>query len=391
MRGRGRHGRIVSLACGALVGIAVLITAGWAGTTSTEGAAPAAVQGPPAIAQAKAMVAKAQKPVPGPSVPRFNAAKLSGKNVWFVSFALAIPYSQQVWLGVQQGAKALGMHVTAFDAKFSAAEMARGIDLALNDKADAIIVHSLSASLVAPALKKAHAAGVKIISAETQNPGRRLPDVPSTVDALAGHSYSAKSKVMAAHVVADSGGKANVLFLSTSDIGPGSKQGTDTFVATMKKLCSSCPVKTTDAPVGQWSGLTQRISSLLRQNPSINYVVPIFDGMAVYLVPGIQSAGLANKVKIVTGDGTPSVLSNIRQHNIVIGDAGQPNVWTGMAILDQTARVLAGVKPLTDVRIPFRFFTASNVGSLNLKLKDPTSWYTRANILTSYKRIWGVK
>jgi hypothetical protein len=59
--------------------------------------------------------------------------------------------------------------------------------------------------------------------------------------------------------------------------------------------------------------------------------------------------------------------------------------------MDQTARVLAGVKPLVDVKIPFRLFTAKNVGSLNLKLKDPTPWYTKANVLAGYKRIWGVK
>jgi ribose transport system substrate-binding protein len=361
---------------------------GGGGASSSQSTAPAGTNG--TTSQAKAIVAKAQNPVPGPSVPAFDASSVKGKNIWFVSFALAIPYSQQVWAGVQEAAAALGAHVTSFDAKFSAAEVSRGINLAVNAKADAIIVHSIPASLVAPAIAKAHAAGIKIISAETQNPGPRLPDVPNTVDALAGHSYSAKTRVFAADIAADSNAKANVIFLSANDIGPGSKQGTATFVQSMKRFCPTCPVKVEDAPVAQWSGLTQRIASLLRQNPKVNYVVPIFDGMAVYLVPGIQSAGLANKVKIVTGDGTPSVLQELKNHNIVIGDAGQANVWTGLAIMDQTARVLSGEKPLSDVKIPFRFFTAKNVGSLNLKLKDPTPWYTKANVLADYKRIWEV-
>jgi ribose transport system substrate-binding protein len=351
--------------------------------------APAGTKNP--IGVAKAIVAQAEKPVPGPSAPPFDAKTLRGKKVWFVSYALSIPYSQQVWLGVQEAAKALGIHVTSFDAKFSAAEVARGISLAVNDKANAIIVHSLSASLVAPALAKAHAAGIKIISAETQNPGPPLPDVPKTVDALAGHSYSAKTRALAADIVADSNGHANVIFLSANDIGPGSMQGTATFVSTMKQLCVGCKVQVTDAPVAQWAGLTTRITSLLRRNPNVNYVVPIFDGMAVYLVPGIESAGLASKVKIVTGDGTPSVLADVLKHNIVIGDAGQPNVWTGLAIMDQTARVLAGVKPLANVGIPFRFFTASNLGGLNLNLKDATPWFTRSNVLADYERIWELK
>jgi ribose transport system substrate-binding protein len=343
------------------------------------------------VATAKAIVAQDEKPVSGPSLPSFNAKKVKGDSVWFVSYALSIPYSQQVLAGVKEASTALGIHVTAFDGNFSAAAVARGISLAVAAKAKAIIVHSISASEVAPAIQAAHAAGIKVISAETQNPGPPLPDVPKTVTALVSHSYSAKAVAMAAEVAADSGGNANVLFLSANDIGPGSAQGTATFVKTMGQLCPSCTVQVTDAPVEQWSGLTQRIASLLQENPNVNYVVPIFDGMVEYLVPGIESAGLASKVKIVTGDGTASVLQDIKQHNIVIGDAGQPNVWTGLAIMDQTARVLAGVKPVVNEKIPFRFFTAQNVGGLNLNFSLTNPWYTSSNVLADYERIWELK
>jgi ribose transport system substrate-binding protein len=309
--------------------------------------------------------------------------------VWFISLALAIPYSQQVWDGVEQGAEALGMEAKSFDGKFSPTDVSRGIDLAIQDKADAIILHALPPSVVAPALAKADAAGIKLISAETQNPGPPLPDVPDTIDAIAGHSYSKPATIMAAKVVADSGGDANVLFYSASDIGPGSKQGTDTFVAEMKKLCADCKVKVTDSPIAQWSGMTQRIASTLRANPDINYVVPIFDGMAVYLVPGIQSAGAADRVKIVSGDATPSVLENLKRGTVVIGDVGQPNVWTGVAIMDQTARVLAGETPLEDIGVQYRLFTESNVGDLDLK-SDPTPWYGDVDFIGAYKKIWGL-
>jgi ribose transport system substrate-binding protein len=342
------------------------------------------------VAQAKAWVSLMEKPVSkGPPGRAFDASSLRGKKVWFVSFALAINYSQQVWRGLQEAAKPLGITVKSFDGKFSPAEVSRGIALAVQDKADAIVVHSLPPVVVAPAIDKAAKAGVKIIAAEIQNPGPPLPGTPKTVSAIAGHSYSIPTKTMASLIVADSNAKANVLFLSANDIGPGSKQGTATFVGTMKKLCPSCKVQVTDAPVAQWSGLTTRIASLLRSNPSINYVAPIFDGMAVYLVPGIRSAGAANRVKVVSGDATPSVIENIQRRNIVIGDVGQPNVWTGWAIVDQTARVLAGQKPLQDVGIRYRLFTARNVGTINTK-GDPTNWYGPLDFRAAYKKIWGV-
>lgn len=343
------------------------------------------------VEEAQSLVAAAEEAVTqGPPGPDFDASGVSGKKIWFVSLALAIPYSQQVWQGVQDSAQALGMEAKSFDGKFSPAEVSRGIDLAVQDQADAIIVHSLPPVVVAPALAKAAEAGVKLISAETQNPGPPLPDVPDTIDAIAGHSYSIPTEAMAAQVVADSEGDANVLFLSVSDIGPGSGQGTDAFVAKMKELCPACPVEVVDSPVAQWSGLNQRVSSLLRSRPDVNYIVPIFDGMAVYIVPGIQAAGLADEVSLVSGDATPSVLENLRDGNIVIGDVGQPNVWTGWAIVDQTARVLVGEPTLEDVGLQYRLFTANNVGDLDLN-GNPTEWYGDVDFEADYRAIWGVE
>ncbi len=387
----GAWGRFTKVAAGLLAGVAVATSAAFAGSSTTSRVAPS-VANASGITEAKAIVAKSVKPITkGPPGPAFDASSASGKKVWFVSFALSIAYSQQVWKGVQMAADALGMEAKSFDGKFSATETARGIELAIQDKADAIVVHSLPPSVVAPALAKADAAGVKLISAETQNPGPPLPDVPKTIDAIAGHSYSIPTTIMAAKIVADSGGKANVLFLSVNDIGPGSKQGTATFVAKMKQLCPTCKVKVMDTPVAQWSGLTTRIQSLLRSNPDVNYVAPIFDGMAVYIVPGISAMGAGDKVKLVSGDATPSVLENLKRGNVVIGDVGQPNVWTGMAIIDQTARVLAGVKPLQNVGIRYRLFDSSNVKGLNLKTNDPTPWYGNVDFLAAYKTLWGVQ
>lgn len=383
-----RPWRRVRWHCGVVAGVALVALAGCGSSQSQKGTSSGATSG--GVAQAKAIVAKAEQPISQPpSAPKFDATGLKGKSIWFVSYSFGIPYAQQVWRGVQEAASALGMKATSFDGKFSASEESRGIGLAVAAKADAIIVHSLPASVVAPALARAHAAGIKLISAETQNPGPALPDVPKTIDAIAGHSYSIPTRTMAAQVVADSNGHANVLFFSANDIGPGSKQGTDTFVATMHQLCQGCHVKVVDAPVAQWSSLGQRVSSLLRSDPSINYVVPIFDGMSVYMVPGVRSAGAQNRVKIVSGDATSSVLENIERHNVVIGDVGQPNVWTGWAIVDQVARVLTGQKPLDDVGIKYRLFTQNNVGGLNLN-GDPTAWYGTTDFRGAYKQIWGI-
>jgi len=376
-----------TLAC-----VAVLAVAGCGGDDDEDepaGGGAATSETSAGVEEATSMVEEAEQPITeGPSVPAFDASGASGKKVWFVSLALAIPYSQQVWDGVQQGADALGVETKSFDGKFSPADVTRGIDLAIQDKADAIILHSLPAGVVAPALEKADEAGIQIVSAETQNPGPPLPDVPDTVDALAGHSYTIPAETMAAKVVEDSGGDANVLFLSASDIGPGSKQGTDAFVAKMEELCPDCEVKVEDSPVAQWAGLTESIPSMLRANPDVNYIVPIFDGMAVTILPGIRSAG-AEDVKLVSGDATPSVLEAMASGDVVVGDVGQPNVWTGVGIMDQTARLLVGEEPVEDIGVQYRLFTDTNVGEIDLKA-DPSTWYGDVDFLGDYEEIWGV-
>ena len=344
---------------------------------------------PPGVQEAKQIVSERTGQITeGPSVPAFDASKVNGKNVWFVSLALSVPYSQQVWTGVKQSAEALGMKASSFDGKFSPADVTRGIDLAIQDKADAIILHSLPAAVVAPAIKKAHDAGIKIIEAETQNPGEPLPTVPDTVDALAGHSYAIPAETMAAQIAADSGGKAKVHFFSASDIGTGSKQGTDAFVAKLKELCPDCEVKVEDAPVAQWAGLTQRVQSLLRAEPDIDYLVPIFDGMAVTMLPGIKSSGNTD-VKLVSGDATQSVLESLQKGETVLADVGQPNVWTGAGIMDQTARVLAGEPPVDDIGVQYRMFTEDNLKGVDLKA-DPSTWYGDVDFMADYKKIWGV-
>lgn len=342
------------------------------------------------VEEAKRMVAEAEKPITeGPSAPAFDASGANGKKVAFVSLALSIPYSGQVWSGFQQGGEALGVTTTSYDGKFSPAEVSKGVDLAIQDNADAIVLHALPANVVAPAVKKAEEAGIPVISAETQDPGPALPEVPEEVDAIAGHSYSIPARIMAAKVVADSGGKANAIFFSASDIGPGSKQGTDAFVAKMKELCPDCKVEVQDSPTSQWSDLTQRTSSLLRSNPDVTHLVPIFDGMVTTMLPGIRSAGATGNVEIVTGDATDSVLEAMKSGDVVSGDVGQPNVWTGVAVMDQTARVLAGEEPLEDVGIKYRLFTDNNIDDIDLQA-PPSTWYGDVDFLSEYKKIWGV-
>jgi hypothetical protein len=70
-------------------------------------------------------------------------------------------------------------------------------------------------------------------------------------------------------------------------------------------------------------------------------------------------------------------------------DVGGPNQWYGVALADQTLRILAGQPAVANENVPLRLFTRDNVGSINPK-KDESTWYGSVNPITVYHKLWGL-
>jgi len=378
-----RWGRIVVLA-GTAVSLVALGLAG--GSSATTRMSPAA-----GVAQAKKLVAQYEQPPKwAPPGKPFDASKAKGKSIWYVSLSLSIPFEQYMLKGIQEGAATVGAKGVGFDGKFSAAEGARGIEQAIQSKASVIMVGGFEPSLVGPALADAKKAGIPVIMANVQDPGPARSDYPPAVKGFATHSFSWPGKVEADFVTADSNGTANVLFLSTSDLPHITSPMKDAFINELKRVCPNCKVKVIDVPSSQWNQLQTKTPSLIRANPDANYIVPDFDGMVIFTLPGVHSAGAQGKVKIVSFNATPSVMKALKNHDVVVGETGGPNLLQGWAFADQALRVAAGYPPLPDIGIKDRLFTADNINSINLGAEEST-WYGEGDYAAAYKKLWGVK
>jgi ribose transport system substrate-binding protein len=357
-----------------------------ASSSATSGLSPSA-----GIAEAKKLVKQyEQAPKWKPPGTPFDASKAKGKSIWYVSLSLSIPFEKYMLQGIQQGAASVGAKGVGFDGKFSAAEGARGIEQAIQSKASVIMVGGFEPSLVGPALADAEKAGIPVIMANVQDPGPARSDYPSAVKAFATHSFSWPGKVEADFVTADSGGKANIVFMSTSDLPHITSPMKDAFLNELKRVCPGCKVKVMDVPSGQWNTLQTKTASLIRSNPDVDYIVPDFDGMVIFALPGVHSAGAQGKVKIVSFNATPSVMKALKNKDVVVGETGGPNLLQGWAFADQALRVAAGVKPLADIGIKDRLFTADNINSINLG-DEESSWYGEGDYAAAYKKLWGVK
>ena len=70
-------------------------------------------------------------------------------------------------------------------------------------------------------------------------------------------------------------------------------------------------------------------------------------------------------------------------------DVGSPLGWSGYAIADNGLRILAGVTPVKDEKIPLRTFDRTNIGTVDLNASDAT-WYGPTDYKVEYKKLWGI-
>jgi ribose transport system substrate-binding protein len=342
-----------------------------------------------AITEAQRLVAAAEQPLKNWQPPGgpFDASKARGKSIWYVSLNLAIPFEQYMLQGIKEGAAVVGAKGVGFDGKSQVSEFTRGIEEAVQAKAAVIMIGGIQPKLVGPAMAAAKQAGIPLIVANTQDPGPPLPEYASQVVASATHSFSVPGKVEADFIVADSQANASVIFITSSDIPVICGLEQDAFTREMARLCPKCHAIVVDVPTSQWNNLAPKTASLIRANPAVTYLVPVFDGMVIYMVPGVTSADAQSRVKIVSFNATPSVMQDLKRHYVVVAETGGPNLLQGWAFADEALRVLSGVRPLNDLGIPNRLFTAQNIDSIDLT-KPEWTWYGPLDFQAKYRSLW---
>lgn len=341
------------------------------------------------VAEAKQLVAAAEKApttfeAPGPA---FDASKARGKSAWMVA-SLSIPSGLQSFEGAKEGAGTMDVKMTGVDGKSQVPVYQRTIQQATAAGADAIIVKTFPPKLFAPDLNKAAKKGVAVISSEAQDPGPLSPDGPPSVKASVDLCHACAGRLMADFAVADSNGKANVLIIWSSDartIGEPQLKGIKSELA---RLCPDCKTKLVDVPLAQWATRLATVTqSAVTSDPSINYVMPLYDGAVPFMAPAVKAANAQKRVKFVTNNATAAVLKMLKNDDVVAADVGNGQRRVGWAHADQLLRVLSGAKPVEDVKVPLRLFTSNNIDSVDLDGSED-DWYGDVDYRKAYQDLW---
>lgn len=293
--------------------------------------------------------------------PPFDASKVAGKSIFEIPLSSTIPFVAAMSKEMHKAADRFGIEYTAWENEGSPPEWVRGMDQAISRHVDLIILQGApDPDLLQPQLRRAEEAGIPVLATFIIDEDE---SVPPHLTATVRTPATRRLRLVSDYVIAQTKGKANVLVLTSNDIrisraiGPAIE---DEFA----KRCPSCSVTVADVPLADWASKIQTtVQSEITSNPDLNYVIPIFDGMAQYAVAGVLQAGASDRVSVATSDGTPSVIADLARGRVVKLEAGTNPAWIAWANMDQAMRMLSGAGPIKsgNENLPIRLIDESNV------------------------------
>ncbi|MHB1171713.1 MAG: sugar ABC transporter substrate-binding protein [Lacisediminihabitans sp.] len=368
-----------------VVGVSACSTATPSSTSSSSSTASSAA----GVAAATAELAKYTDvptfQAPGPSI---DISSLKGKTVYSIVQNASIPFLAITGTAEEAVAKSNGINFVDYPTQGTSAEWIRGINQAISAKVGAILLNGLDPRLVAPQVAAAKAAGIPVVSAQFFDLSQ-ASQIPADLAGSRSDNFTLAAQLQADWVIKDTKGKADVIVVENQE-----QLSTLAMIASLKtefaKNCPGCTVKFINVPSADWATKIQsQVQSALVADPSINYVIPIYDPMTQFVVPAITAVGKTGSVHIATFNGTPAALTMLEQGNVVSMDIGENLSWLAYANLDQLYRAMLGKPLLTDEKTAFRVFTKDNV----IDTGTPPQFNTGLgdSYTSGYQALWGVK
>lgn len=362
--------RIVPIA-GAVAGLALLMPAGAANAVDLEAVAAS-------IAQHQTL------PAFEPAGEPFDArACMADKKLMVVPFSSAVEFTGGVANRMTEIAEEIGFQYDHYQTQGQPSQWIQGINQAITQDYDLVDVLMSDPRVLVPQAVQADQAGVKIVAAHAAGfdtpPPEPFLEVPI--------NYTRAGELMAQWAIHKTEGKANILAIVSEDSFSANSLMNGINVATAD--CEDCKVEFVNVPVTDWATRMQStVQSALLRDPSINYIIPIYDGMAQFVVPAVELTQSADRVKIATFNGSPYVLQLVQQGRVEM-DIGESIDWVAHAIVDAEMRILCGLPPVKDPKVPLYIFDASNVDSAGNPPQISTG-YGDAYV-EGYRKLWGIQ
>lgn len=353
-----------------------------------DGGGGAAEGGEEIVSECQDTINAAKEPLefeaPGPPI---DTSSLRGNSVTFVSLAQSVPTIADAATQTQEAGREVGIDVDIFDAKGDVRRMQQGIRQAVSQQKDAIILLGIPTDVTQGALEEAADAGIPVVSELNNEP---MPDEPGqgageNIFATTAPSYVEVGGWLACKAIIDTDGQANVIIFGAKELKPSAKE-VEGMRAILER-CGECTVEENSTPVAEWQtrlpGLAQ---SEIRRNPEVNYLLPLYDGMGIFVTAGVRQAGV-DDVKVASFNAAPAALELVQQGDIFTADPGQPPGWLAWGGLDQAMRGMLDEEP-ADPRLPLRFFDDENLEGVDVEDQDALFG---SEFRDGFRELWGVE
>lgn len=312
------------------------------------------------------LAAKAEAELAGyKAIPQFTApgepfdakACMAGKKILSIPASSAIPFLSTINAAMAKLATEIGFEFQVWENQGQVSQWVQGLNHGASNKFDLIeLLAGADPRALEPQVKAAQEAGSKVVAAHLTGFEQA---VPGGVDGVVPIDYKRAGELLAWWSIAKTDGKTNALVLVSNEA-----LSTDSMVSGIKEVfdtqCPDCKYNIVNVPIPEWATKIQpTVQSALVADPNINYVIPIYDSMAQFVVPAITITGKGDSVKIATFNGTPFVIGMIQNGQVEM-DIGENLDWIAHGVLDSHMRRLCGLEVVNDPKIPFLIFDKSN-------------------------------
>ena len=343
------------------------------------------------ITEAKAAMAAFAEPLTSfPEEPTLaTPPDMQGKKVVIIPLGDQIPVIHGVAMGIEDAMKAVGATTTICDGKFNPTSVADCLKQAGDQGADAVVSLFVDYAMAGTAFDALAAKGVHVLIGGVAPTGGRQPDAT-----LAFYDNTGRVKklwhAMAASAVANGGADTQALFLTLMDSST-TRDASAQAVKRFGELCPTCKVATAEFTTASLDKLPSAVSAALVKHPDTNILVVPVDSFVPPALQGVQAAGKAGKIKLISSSSDLAGLQRVKEGQQV-SDLGTPVIYEGWKFANGLMQLLAGEPVQKADELVTRDFNAQNVGSLDLSDSAyfTMGWFGADSFKAAFLTAWGV-
>ncbi|WP_349295805.1 substrate-binding domain-containing protein (plasmid) [Thioclava sp. 'Guangxiensis'] len=363
-----------------------MIRAGLLGAGLAWSALPAHAEANLAAAE-EILSAHSQKPgFEAPGKPFDAKSCMAGKSILTIPTTSSIPFNQGIVESEAQIAKEVGFKHEIWQNQGNPTQWVQGVEYAISNNFTAIdLMGGLIPASLAPQLAEARKKGIRVYASHYMDVTQ---EKDPNADISLPVSFTDVGKILAAYAVTETQGKANVLVIGSDDILPSQPYWTS-IEKTLAELCPDCKATYVNVALADWATRIQTSTqSALLKDPSINFIIPIYDSMSQFVLPALAITGKRG-MPIATFNGTPFVLDMIRNGDVKM-DVGESLGWIARSSMDTYMRDLCDVGDVpANLYVPFYIFDKNNAAEAGVPATYDAG-YGDAQ-LAGYRKLWGLE